>query len=465
MAEPRSIDVAAFLDKRPLDRFSVKLILISWLITLFDGFDMLMISYTAPWMRDELGLSPEQLGTIFSAGLFGMMVGGFVFSYVGDRFGRRKTIVCTAFAFSLLTLATALAHSYEQLVLLRFVNGMAIGGMLPLAWALNIEFVPQHMRSTVVTMIMVGYSLGSSLAGPVTIWLAPDHGWQSVFVFGGVCSILSATLLLLWLPESVRFLASKQMKPDLLAATLNRLDPALEAKPTDHFHLSDERHDSSHFTVSKLFEGDLRWLTPLLWAGYIASTLAVYFKANWGPIVYEEMHFSRETAAYVSSISGFLGAVLGLLLMRITDRRGPLAVALYPLLAAPILLLLGFGNLAGNAFLVVSLLATTLVGGSHFGILSIASVYYPTAIRANGGGWATSVAKIGGIAGPMIGGHVIASGMPIVHTFSLLAICPLLLAACAIGIAWIVARRNAVSADAPPADVASETSVEQLVQG
>jgi len=439
---PRSIDIAAFIDGRKLGPFNFKLIALSWLITVFDGFDMMMISFTAPYMREELALDTLMLGNVFSAGLFGMMVGGFAFAYIGDRIGRRQTIICAAFAFGLLTLATAFARTYEALLVLRFLDGFAIGGMLPLAWALNIEYVPRAMRSTIVTIIMVGYSLGTAMAGPVTVWLAPQFGWEGVFVFGGVGTLICAVGLLLWLPESVRFLASKGLKPEVIAATLNKVDPSLNATASDRFLLGDEKRDTSNFTVGKLFKGDLKWLTPLLWFGYIASTLAVYFKANWGPIVYEDLNFPRDTAAYLSSVSGLMGAVLGLLLMRFTDKHGPFAVAVYPLIAFPILLIVGLMPLSPTMFLILSVASTSFVGGAHFGILSIAGVFYPSAIRANGGGWATSVAKIGGIAGPIIGAYVLASGLPIVRSFAILAVCPAVLALCALGIGAIVKRRS-----------------------
>ncbi len=438
----RRIDIAAFIDDRKLGRFGYGLIALSWLITVFDGFDMMLISFTAPYMRDELGLDKIMLGNVFSAGLFGMMVGGFAFAYAGDLIGRRRAIITAAFAFGILTIATAFARSYEALLVLRFLDGFAIGGMLPIAWALNIEFVPKRMRSTVVTVIMMGYSLGSALAGPLTVFIAPQWGWEGVFVFGGVGTLVCAALLWRWLPESLRFLASKGRSPELIAATLNRIDPGLGAQPTDQFVLGDERRDESNFTVGKLFEGDLRWLTPLLWLGYTVSTLAVYFKANWGPIVYEDLHFSRDTAAYVSSFSGMAGALLGLLLMRFTDRHGPFAVAVYPLIGTPVLFAIGVLPMDRELFLILSIASTSFVSGAHFGILSIASVYYPSAIRSNGGGWATSVAKIGGIAGPIIGAYVLSSGLPIVRSFAILAICPFVLMLCALGMGFIVRRRT-----------------------
>src|SRR3989337_807402 len=119
---PREIDVAEFIDGRPLGKFNFKLIVLSWLITFFDGFDMMLISFTAPYMRDELVLDKLMLGNVFSSGLLGMMIGGFLFAYIGDRIGRRRTIIFAAYAFGILTTATAFAQSYHALLALRFLD-------------------------------------------------------------------------------------------------------------------------------------------------------------------------------------------------------------------------------------------------------------------------------------------------------------------------------------------------------
>jgi AAHS family 4-hydroxybenzoate transporter-like MFS transporter len=430
----RTVDVSAIINGRRLNGFNYGLIVLSWLITVFDGFDMMMVSFTAPFMRDEFGLSKMMLGRVFSAGLVGMMLGGLCFSFIADRIGRRPTVVIAAVSFGLLTTATGFAGSYQALLALRFLDGLALGGMLPLAWALNIEFVPMRMRSTIVTIIMMGYSFGTFVAAPMTNWIAPRYGWQGVYVAGGVGTLLCAAALWLKLPESVRFLVTKGLKPDVVAKTLRRMDPRSDYTSADRFVLSDEPKVERQFGVSDLFVGPLRVITPLLWLGYIASSLAIYFSASWGPIVLEDLKFPRATAALVASFGGLLGAVAGLALMRFTDRLGARAVAFYPALAIPVLLMQGLDLVPVQLFLAVNILGALLISGSHFGILSIAGIFYPSAIRASGAGWATSVAKIGAILGPIVGAAVLSSGLPIIRSYALLAVCPAVLFACALGI-------------------------------
>ena len=437
----RTIDVGEFINTRKLTRFNVILVIVSWLITVFDGFDQMTVSYTMPYMRDGLHLTNTMQGNVFAMGNFGMMVGGFAFAYLGDRLGRRPTVIAAACTFAVLTFITGFARDYTQLLTLRFCDGFAIGGMLPLAWALNIEFVPQRMRATVVSLVMLGYSIGTSVAAPITNALAPEYGWSAVFFAGGGGTLVCAALLFLFLPESIRFLSAKGKRPDLIARILNRMQPGLDAKAQDNFVVADEALQRTNFNPTQLFSGWLKWLTILLWVGYILSSLAIYFDANTGPTVIEKIGFPRKEAASLIGLSTILGACLGLCLMRFTDRLGPFTVALYPLLAIPVLLFIGLGHPSKEVLPYLLVIGPTLISGGHFGILSIAGVFYPSVIRANGAGWATSIAKIGAIAGPAVAGVLLDGGVVPIHLFALVAVCPMILAVCAIGIG-LVARRE-----------------------
>ena len=439
---PRVFDVSAFLNDRKLSSFNILLVVLSWLVTVFDGLDMTMISYTAPYIQDQLGLSKTEIGNVFSVGVAGAALGGFLFSYLGDRLGRRPAIVIAAYTFGVLTCAMGFARSYEQFLVLRFLDGLAIGGMLPLGWALNIEFVSKKMRSTVVTSIMIGYSIGAASAGPMTNWIAPDHGWHSVFLAGGVATLMCAVILHAALPESLRFLASKGTNPGQIAKTLKRMDPRLDVSAADNFVLSDERKASGHFSVAMLFHGDLKIITPLVWLGYGISSLGIFFISTWGPLLLEELTFPRQTAALISSMNGFLGACMGLALMRFTDHFGPVAVAVFPAVTVPILVLLGLGYVPQAVFLGVFTLGMVLVTGGHFGIQSICGIYYPSAIRASGAGWASAIAKGCGVLGPIIGAAILSSGLPIQTIFTFLAVCPALLVVSALSIARVVRGRD-----------------------
>lgn len=424
------IDVSAIIERQKLSRFLVGLVLISWIITFFDGLDSNLISFAAPYFGSQYHLTKLQLGNIFSMGLLGTMIGGFILGYVGDRIGRRPTVIFATAAFGVLTICFVLANSYWSLFSLRLIDGLPLGGMLPLAWALNIEYAPKRYRATIVTIIMIGYSLGTGLGGPIAIWLIPKFGWKSVFIFGGVLSLACAVVLYRMLPESIRFLASKGRAAHRIAPILRRLAPEEEIPAAASFVVSDEVTQNKDFRPSLLFRGELALITPLVWLAYIASSLAVFFMVNWTPIVFEALKYSRNEAATVASLFSIMGAAGGLLLMRSTDKRGAIAITVMPLGTMTLLLAASFVPIGHTPFMALSAVIGGFLIGGHFGLHSICGIFYPSAYRANGAGWATSVAKIGSVAGPILGGIILSTSLPVRYIFAVLAVCPAVFAIC-----------------------------------
>lgn len=434
LTEPNIVDVSEIIERQKLGSFLIGLVLVSWIITFFDGLDSNLISFAAPYFGAQYHLSKLQLGNIFSMGLFGTMVGGFALGYLGDRAGRRPMVVLATALFGILTMCFALANSYGTLFSLRFIDGLPLGGMLPLAWALNIEYVPKRYRATIVTVIMMGYSLGTALGGPIAIWLIPKFGWKSVFVFGGAFSLVCAGILFAMLPESIRFLASKGLSTarvgERIARIVGRIAPGHPISADATFVVSDESQRNKDFKPSLLFAGELRWITPLVWIGYIASSLAVFFIVNWTPVVFEALKYSRKEAATAASLYSAMGAVGGLLLMRFTDKRGAIAITVMPVMTAILLLAASFVRMGHLQFMVLSAITGGFLIGGHFGMHSICGIFYPSAYRANGAGWATSIAKIGSVAGPILGGIVLSTSLPVRYVFAVLAVCPVVFAIC-----------------------------------
>lgn len=424
MADRHTTDISEVIENQKLTPFVTGLILLCALVTFFDGFDMNVISLVAPEVSAALHLNQSMMGNVFSSGLAGTMAGGFLFGYLGDRIGRRPSIILATISFGVLTLGLALAGTYSELLALRFLQGIGIGGLLPLAWVLNIDYVPRGYQSTVVTLLMLGYALGDSFAGPLSIWFT-SYGWRSVFIFGG-CAALAVTVLLIFLlPESIKFLANKNKRPDLIARFARRLAPGRRIEASDRFVISDELGQSGKgFRVSALFRDELRWITPLLWTAYIAASIAIFLRVSWGPTILQAIGFSRSTAAYTTSISSLGGALGGLLLMRFTDTRGAISIAVFPVLTVPLLLMMGLGRIGGTPFLVMYFFLTTLLVGAHFGLHSIAGTFYPSSLRSNGAGWATSTSKIGSVMGPVIGGAVLSSRLPVRFLFAIFAVFP-----------------------------------------
>lgn len=444
------IDVATIIEGQPRRGFMLQLTLLLGVVTFFDGFDMQAIVFAAPYMAHELNLTKLMIGSLFSAGLAGSMVGAMLFGWLGDRFGRRPCILVSVIGFGVATLAFALAREFNALLILRFVNGVAVGGALPLAWAMVSEFAPRRSRATIITVVMVGFTLGSSIGGPVSIVLAPNFGWQAIFVFAGAATMLASVVLFLKLPESIRFLINSNADGERIVVVLRRIDPATAASARTVFRLDDEMPaEGCKFRLSMLFAGRLRIITPLLWLAYVGSSASLFLFSSWTPIILESQQFTRASAALFTSLVSLQSVVVGLFIARFTDRRGPIWIAMLPAIVLVLFAIILLGSLGPTPLVIVYLAGITLIGGTHHAINSIAALPYPTAIRANGAGSALSVSKLGGISGPLIGGVLLSSTYQITGVYLFMMTCVAVVGTCLLFIGSMFA--TAAERDRSPA--------------
>ena len=201
------VDVAEFIDQQPVGGFQIRLLLTCAAVLFLDGFDTQAIGYVAPALAKEWGLTKGALGPVFSAGLFGLMIGALVFGPLADRIGRKKIIIFSTLAFGIGALVTAFVQDVNTLLAIRFLTGLGLGGAMPNTIAMTSEFSPRRRRATMVMIMFCGFSVGAALGGLLAAALIPQFGWRSVFVVGGVAPLLLVPILALRLPESVRFLA------------------------------------------------------------------------------------------------------------------------------------------------------------------------------------------------------------------------------------------------------------------
>lgn len=435
------VDVSAIIETQRLNAFVIRLIVISWLITFLDGFDLNAIAFVAPYLKTAFRFDNQTLSTVFASGSAGALLGGVLFGFLGDRVGRRSAIIAAVGLFGLFTLLLALADRYWELMFMRFIGGIALGGALPLIWALSIEYVPLRYRATVVTLIMLGYGLGVSVAGPVSVALIPRFGWQSVFICGGGVSLAAALLVFFKLPESLRFLAHRGDDPERVLRIVRRLIPNRRIEASQLVMAPAAAAPRSR-GPAVLFDGYLRWLTPLLWLVFAASSLTMYFFATWGPIVLEQMGMSRSGAALSISANSIASAIGAIAVMRFTDRLGAASLAVMPAIAVPLLIVTGLLHLSVGLIMALTAAMYLLLGGNHYGVQSILGLYYPTAERARGAGWASSIGKVGGVAGPLLGGWLLTSHLTSRSPFLALAVFPAVVSLGALGIAAIARRGN-----------------------
>jgi MFS transporter, AAHS family, 4-hydroxybenzoate transporter len=405
--EVSRIDVADFIDHQPVGGFQLRLLLTCAAVLFLDGFDTQGIGYVAPALAKEWSLTKGALGPVFSAGLFGLMIGALVFGPLADRVGRKKIIIFSTLAFGIGALATAFVHDVGSLLAIRFLTGLGLGGAMPNAIALTSEYNPQRRRATMVMIMFCGFSVGAALGGLLAAWLIPQFGWRSVFVVGGIAPLLLVPILVLKLPESVRFLAAHRHVPGRVAQLLKQISPRTAFSPEAQFVVQ-ETHLPG-LPVLHLFRQGRTVVTLLLWVVFFMSLLDLYFLANWLPTVLNDLGASVSASAAIGSMLQVGGVVGSFALGSIIDRFSFRALAL--VYFAAVFAVGAIGQLGHSALLVTLAIfaAGFCIVGGQIAANALAAGFYPTSVRATGVGWALGIGRVGSIIGPLVGGMLLAA--------------------------------------------------------
>ncbi len=399
------VDVAEFIDRQPVGGFQIGLLLTCAAVLFLDGFDTQAIGYVAPALAKEWGLTKAALGPVFSAGLFGLMIGALVFGPLADRVGRKKIIIFSTLAFGIGTLATAFIQDVNTLLAIRFLTGLGLGGAMPNAVAMTSEFSPHRRRATMVMIMFCGFSVGAALGGLLAAALIPQFGWRSVFVVGGIAPLLLVPILALRLPESVRFLALTGRAPERVAELLARINPDAAFAPGTQFVVH-EPHLAG-LPVLHLFRDGRTLATLLLWVVFFMSLLDLYFLSNWLPTVLNDLGASISAAAAIGSMLQVGGVVGTFALGSVIDRFSFRALALVYFIA--VFAVGAIGQLGHSVvFVTMAIFAAgfCIVGG-QIAANALAATFYPTSIRSTGVGWALGIGRVGSIVGPLVGGALL----------------------------------------------------------
>ncbi len=401
-----AIDLVDFVDRQPVGSFQLKLLLICAGVLFLDGFDTQAIGYVAPALAKEWHLGKGALGPVFSAGLFGLMIGALVFGPLADRVGRKRIIIFSTVAFGIGAFATAFAEDVTTLLVIRFLTGLGLGGAMPNAIALTAEYNPHRRRATMVMIMFCGFSVGAALGGLLAADLIPRFGWRSVFIVGGIAPLLMVPVLAWRLPESVRFLATAGRAPERVAELLKRISPKTVFAPNARFVVH-ETHLAG-IPVVHLFREGRAAVTLLLWVVFFMSLLDLYFLASWLPTVINDLGASVSLAAVIGSLLQVGGVVATFALGSVIDRFSFRALALVYFVA--VFAVGAIGQLGHSAVLVSLAIfaAGFCVVGGQIAANALTAGFYPTSVRATGVGWALGIGRIGSIVGPLVGGVLLA---------------------------------------------------------
>ena len=377
-----------------------------------DGYDVNSIGVSVPSLTHAWNLPGPAFTQAFLWSSIGILVGALSAGPIGDRFGRKPLLIGSLTIFGLASIGSAFAGSLGMLTFLRFFTGLGIGGGFPGAASLAGDYAPHRRRALMIMLSFTGAPIGGFLCGQSAGFLLPHFGWPSIFLIGGIVPLVLVAAMVLWLPESPRFLAAKNSLSPREAALLKRLDISPATGPDHGLDLAEGN------PVAMLFSKGYALQTVLMWIIFFCSLMNLFLFIYWTPEVLHLIGMTPADAAYASSFRE-LGAIfavlyLGVLIDRFGAERalalhyaaGIVFIALIALVALPYLLLVGVIFLSGMTII-----------GSQTGANAACGKLYPARMRTSGLGWALGIGRLGGIAAPVLGGYLLKSGMEPLHIF------------------------------------------------
>lgn len=436
--ETSGLDGVSAIDKAPLGGYQIAILAICSLVAMIDGFDTQAIALVAPDIAKAWNVPIASFGPVFGAGLFGAMVGGFVAGGVSDRFGRKPNLMVSMVIFGVGSLMMPFVTSMNELMILRLITGLGLGGAMPSFIALTSEFTPRRIRATLVTAMFCGFPFGASVGAASSAWALTAYGWQSIFIVGGVIPLILLPLIALVVPESLRFLQNRG-KIATIARIMSRLGLPGE-KPSDDVDAQGREPGKKLFGA--LFAEGRRAGTLLLWVTFFFSLLLSFFLVNWIPSVTKQAGLMTEGAVGAVAVLNIGGIVGSIVLSWFVERIGPYRVIGlgYGIGAIAIATIGSAGSSLVAAFISVFIAGFFSIGAQMCAV-ALAAVYYPLDIRGTGIGWTMGIGRVGAVVGPVVGGLIIGTGISSQVLFILAAV-PSLLAGTAVLTMGLLQRTN-----------------------
>jgi MFS transporter, AAHS family, 4-hydroxybenzoate transporter len=255
-------------------------IFICFLMNMLDGMDVMVVSYASPAIAKLWTISPQAMGSVFSAGLLGMTLGTLFIAPRADIVGRRTIILFSALIMGITVFATCWVQSVEQLLFFRFISGLGIGSMLASTATLASEYAPAKTKDFWVSFAMSGYSIGAVVSGLAAAKIIPAYGWQAMFQTAGIATLATVPFIFFFLSESLDFLLKKRPagaleKANVILSKIN--EPTLSELPPLSINTVEKP------SVTSLLTPERKMSTLQLWLALFLAFASLYFLTTWIP--------------------------------------------------------------------------------------------------------------------------------------------------------------------------------------
>jgi MFS transporter, putative metabolite:H+ symporter len=402
-------DIVARIERLPVTGWHVKARIIVGTATFFDAYDSLTIAYVLPVVIGLWHIQQSDIGLLLAAGNAGQLIGALTFGWIADRIGRLRALVVGILLFALGSLACAFAYDFTSLFTLRTIEGIGLGGEVPVAAAYIGEMAKARGRGFFFLIYEGIFGIGLFAAALLGVWMVPRFGWQSMFIVGAVPALL-ALVLRRMLPESARWLADKGRlgEADEVVNFLERdaQKRGIELPPVKPIPL-DQRVSAPW---SELFSRFYRGRTFTVWVLWFCAYFVSYGISSWLPTLYRfQFKLDLQTSltyGLITVASGLVGTLGVAFWVDKTGRKTWFIIA-YIGSALP-LLYLWLHGVTSAEMLVFWASITYFFTGSNSNLCYLYTAeIYPTRLRARGTATATAWLRLGSTIGPGVVGYII----------------------------------------------------------
>jgi MFS transporter, AAHS family, benzoate transport protein len=402
----------------PPVRSRLFVILLCFLTLVADGYDLIVYGATVPHLLNEPGwhLSPAAAGMIGSWTLVGLMVGLAAAGPMTDRIGRRRLLMAGVLWFSVGSIVCALATSPTFLGAARFVTGIGMGGVVPSAVALSVEYAPKGRRQLYNALTLTGYSMGGIVCALLAIALIREHGWRLLYALGAFYAVILPVMYFA-LPESVDFLVERGRTNEarkLAARYALDFEQILQEKQAKPASLDAAQAARGYRLV---LSREFRATALLLAFMTFCVQLIVYGLNAWLPQLMRSAGYPLGSSLQFLLVMQF-GAVVGMLGgALLADRLGSRQV-MFPFLVIGGLSLIALSQKLDPSWLMLAVFGAGLgsIGTSSL-IYGYIAAHFPTACRGSALGGAQAIGRFGSILGPMIGGWIVGANLALHWNF------------------------------------------------
>lgn len=389
--------------------------------TFFDAFDALSLAFVMPVLIGLWKISPGQVGLLIAAGYLGQVVGALFFGWLAERIGRVRSASITIGLMSLMSVGCALAGNINMLFLARFIQGIGVGGEVPVAATYINELSQAKGRGRFFLLYELIFPIGLMGAAQVGAYVVPRFGWEYMFLVGGIPGML-ISFMVFRLPESPRWLIGRGRfaEAERIIASVEAISPGRHLDPVTESSACEARVKELARTVQskqrgswkELFSPVYRTRTFIVWALWASAYFVANGINNWLPSLYKTVyHLPLQEALHMASLSNVLSTCAVVCCALLVDRTGRRRWAIGSFIAAG-LLLLGLvlvGTHSATNVMILASSAYAVMGTTTVMLYLYTPEIYPTRIRAIGTGLATSWLRAASAAAPALVGVVLAN--------------------------------------------------------